>query len=127
MFVFCDSKISLGFYVSFFHLGKRIQEIVCIVVCVALMLINLSYLLYYFQPKSIIPLVLASFAGILSADFASGMLHWAADTWGSVDLPILGKVNVVVYYFLLLTCFLEFIFSRISFVLFENTILIQQP
>ena len=84
---------------SFFHLGKRIQEIVCIVVCVALMLINLCYLLYYFQPKSIIPLLLASFAGILSADFASGMLHWAADTWGSVDLPILGKVNVVVYYF----------------------------
>lgn len=71
--------------------GKRIQEIICIVVCLALMLVDFCYLLYYFQPQAIFTLLLASFAGILSADFASGMVHWAADTWGSVDLPILGK------------------------------------
>ncbi len=30
-------------------------------------------------------------AGMFAADFASGLIHWTADTWGKISMPILGR------------------------------------
>jgi ubiquitin-conjugating enzyme E2 variant len=38
--------------------------------------------------------VLAALLGYLGADFTSGFVHWLGDTWGSTEMPILGKALI---------------------------------
>ncbi|CAH0726679.1 unnamed protein product, partial [Brenthis ino] len=69
--------------------GKRIQEGVCVVLCCTLCISAGFLMAKYIRADA--SLLLAAIAGVLTADFASGVVHWAADTWGAVDLPIIGK------------------------------------
>eukprot|EP00755_Sulcionema_specki_P001766 Sspe_Gene.117464::Locus_108667_Transcript_1_3_Confidence_0.500_Length_931::g.117464::m.117464/K20656/TMEM189; transmembrane protein 189 len=40
---------------------------------------------------TVIPtLIMSIFAGVLVSDFMSGLVHWGADTWGSINTPVLG-------------------------------------
>lgn len=39
-------------------------------------------------------LLSAVLLGYLASDFVSGFVHWMADTWGSADMPMLGKAFV---------------------------------
>ena len=32
--------------------------------------------------------------GILFADFMSGIVHWIADTWGSLEVPLIGPTFI---------------------------------
>nr|CAD7458613.1 unnamed protein product [Timema tahoe] len=71
--------------------GKRIQECICVGVCMTLMVVNLVFILAHLRFESLSTIVGAALCGIITADFSSGFVHWAADTWGSVELPVIGK------------------------------------
>ncbi|XP_036386264.1 plasmanylethanolamine desaturase-like [Megalops cyprinoides] len=74
--------------------GKRCQEWICVILCFFLMAFNLTNLLMHFHTSHTWNIILGIVAGILTADFASGLVHWGADTWGSVDLPVIGKAFI---------------------------------
>lgn len=73
--------------------GKRVQECISVSISAVLFSANLIYILSALRKENLVTFVVAAMCGIVSADFASGLAHWLADTWGSVDLPIIGKVK----------------------------------
>ncbi|CAL8102052.1 unnamed protein product [Orchesella dallaii] len=74
--------------------GKRVQEIVSIVFCTTLLILNGATLISRVEIAHLPTILVAVFFGIVAADFLSGLVHWGADTWGSVDLPLFGAAFI---------------------------------
>lgn len=76
---------------NLYSTGKRTQECICVGICIALITVNSLFILIRLKLENLSSIAVAALCGIVTADFGSGLVHWAADTWGSVELPILGK------------------------------------
>lgn len=81
-----------------FFSGKRLQEVICVYLCISLIILNLFLIIRYLRVERLGIVIAAALCGIITADFGSGLVHWAADTWGSVELPIVGKVCFFVFF-----------------------------
>lgn len=75
---------------------KRMCEISSMTICAGLWLSELvkTARWYYHSPdaeaKHLLILPASLLAGALTADFFSGVAHWALDTWGSTATPVFG-------------------------------------
>lgn len=74
--------------------GKRYLEVFSIS-CAALFNLYVVFsLVKYFQPWDSVWIGISVFLGMLLADFFSGLVHWLADSYGSVTLPVVGKAFI---------------------------------
>ena len=71
--------------------AKRVQEIIGILICLPLIAYNLMNFVYYFDIYKCVVIFFAAVIAILTADLLSGIVHWAADSYGSVDMYLIGK------------------------------------
>ena len=51
------------------------------------------YIFYLSPSSSLYPFPHFVALGMIVADFMSGLVHWAADSYGSVTMPVFGQVN----------------------------------
>jgi hypothetical protein len=71
--------------------GKRTQEILSIVLCVISMTFNTCNICKYCKSHQWPYIPVYVLFGAITADFVSGVVHWIADTWGSVKTPLIGN------------------------------------
>lgn len=62
------------------------------------MIVNFIFIIQHFRFERISAVIIGAISGILTADLGSGVVHWGADTWGSIELPIIGKVEFIIWF-----------------------------
>ncbi|VDN01885.1 unnamed protein product [Thelazia callipaeda] len=75
---------------SLYKKEKRLQETISTAIGISEIFIVIILLIQRFDISSLSSVLFFAFLGILTADFLSGLVHWAADSFGTVD-TFIGK------------------------------------
>ncbi|KAK5575855.1 hypothetical protein RB653_006989 [Dictyostelium firmibasis] len=70
---------------------KRTTEIVSVTLFSIFLVISIYRMLTWHFVKNIWIFLSSTVLAMFLADFFSGIVHWAADTWGSLDTPLVGN------------------------------------
>jgi len=73
---------------------KRAFEIFFVGFVLVLLPIGLYNLYYHIYLSNLPILFFGGICGILFADFMSGLVHWGADTWGTLEWPFFGPTFI---------------------------------
>ncbi|XP_038070162.1 plasmanylethanolamine desaturase-like [Patiria miniata] len=84
------AKELAGYYSS----GKRVQEYICVTVASSLLVFNAYHIILNFDVENWKWHFAAAILAIVVSDFASGLVHWLSDSYGSVDMPVFGKAFI---------------------------------
>jgi len=71
--------------------GKRTMEILSTFAFFVLIVAATCNLVANFSPRNLLAFLGGAIGAMLFADFLSGMVHWLADTWGTLETPIGGS------------------------------------
>jgi len=70
---------------------KRVTEIFFIITFFVLLATNIARLYSFLTMQTLWIYVSSGIASMILADVFSGLLHWGADTWGTLDTPFVGQ------------------------------------
>ncbi|KAF2069211.1 hypothetical protein CYY_009468 [Polysphondylium violaceum] len=70
---------------------KRGQEIISVILFVVFLGLSSMKMMNWFFIKNIWIFLSSSVLAMFAADFFSGIVHWMADTWGTLDTPLVGN------------------------------------
>lgn len=73
---------------------KRAGEIISIALFVIFLGLTLTNVVEHIQITNVWVLLGACIYSMLLADMFSGIVHWSADTWGTLDTPLMGKTFI---------------------------------
>lgn len=74
---------------------KQLLELCSVLVFAALLAVLLARLNGRLDVKDHVSLLVTAFlTSMIAADLISGLVHWLADTWGTVEIPILGPTLI---------------------------------
>jgi len=73
---------------------KRAGEIICVFAYTVFFCVSIFRVLNIYFMRNIWVFLCASVLSMSVADFFSGVFHWIADTWGSLDTPVIGNTFI---------------------------------